>query len=396
MSRLTVTRKVFMPDPLRIARCQRSPETGPRILFFSGGTALKGVSQKLVQFTHHSIHLITPFDSGGSSAVIRQAFQMLSVGDLRNRIMALADQSLHGNPDIYNLFATRLPMDVSSDRLADRLMNMAAGRNPLVSRIPNPMRRIIRNHIYYFIEKMPRNFDLRGASIGNLVLTGGYLNNRWHIEPVLFMFSRLINARGTVMPTTGQNYHLGARLKNGRVVLGQHRITHKTEPIDSPVTEMFLTSSLESETPVELSVPHRICDQIASADLICFPMGSFYTSVLANLLLKGIGTAIRDNCCPKVFIPNPFPDSEQLGLSLFDTVQTLVRYGERSCGEPVKPTDIVQYLLLDTRSAQYKKPLNLKKLRDMGIQIVDLPLVTPESSPHFDDQRIIEALLSLT
>ena len=45
----------------------------PRILFFSGGTALRETSRKLVRHTRNSIHLVTPFDSGGSSAVIRQA-----------------------------------------------------------------------------------------------------------------------------------------------------------------------------------------------------------------------------------------------------------------------------------------------------------------------------------
>lgn len=37
--------------------------------------------------------------------MIRDSFRMISVGDLRNRLMTLADQSIKGNPDIYNLFS---------------------------------------------------------------------------------------------------------------------------------------------------------------------------------------------------------------------------------------------------------------------------------------------------
>ena len=53
----------------------------------------------LKHYTHNSIHLITPFDSGGSSAVIRRTFRVLSVGDIRNtRIIGAGNyQQLAGN-----------------------------------------------------------------------------------------------------------------------------------------------------------------------------------------------------------------------------------------------------------------------------------------------------------
>src|SRR5690606_4221563 len=69
---LTQTREV--PDPVRLARYARAPEIGPTVLFFSGGTALRKTSRVLTEFTHNSVHLITPFDSGGSSAKLRDAF----------------------------------------------------------------------------------------------------------------------------------------------------------------------------------------------------------------------------------------------------------------------------------------------------------------------------------
>ncbi len=390
-----VSRRLEMPDPWRIERFRRAPEMGPRILFFSGGTAIKGVARTLTSYTHNSIHLITPFDSGGSSAAIRRAFHMLSVGDLRNRIMALADLSITGNPDVYDLFAYRFPLDADNAKLRHQLWNMAAGRHALVARIPNPMRRIVRNHLHYFLERMPDDFDLRGASIGNLVLTGGYLNNRHHIEPVLFMFSKLINARGVVRPTTGKNYHLAARLRDGTLVMGQHRITDKSHPIPSPIEEIFLTASLDSTTPLTLAVSSKIRELIASAELVCYPMGSFYTSILANLLLDGVGSSIARNECPKVFLPNPVPDSEMQGMGLFDMVMRIVDTARRRSGIDVEPSRIVRYVVADLRRGSYPRPLHLKRLQAAGIDVIDTDLITDASAPLYDDQKVVEALLSL-
>lgn len=84
---VTVIRDIRLPDNVRVKRSLRLPEFGPKILF-SGGTATKDLSETLTKYTHNSIHLITPFDSGGRSAELRRAFDMLSIGDIQNRLMA--------------------------------------------------------------------------------------------------------------------------------------------------------------------------------------------------------------------------------------------------------------------------------------------------------------------
>ncbi|MGE4294032.1 MAG: 2-phospho-L-lactate transferase CofD family protein, partial [Desulfovibrio sp.] len=92
--RIRVAREVLVPDRIKLERYRQVPALGPRVLFFSGGTALRDTSAELVRYTHNSVHIITPFDSGGSSAILRKAFDMPAVGDIRNRLMALADTSL--------------------------------------------------------------------------------------------------------------------------------------------------------------------------------------------------------------------------------------------------------------------------------------------------------------
>ncbi|MBL0700813.1 MAG: YvcK family protein, partial [Desulfosarcina sp.] len=84
-----IRRKELLPNSVKLARYTKAPELGPRLLFFSGGSALRHLSSTLTKYTYNSIHLITPFDSGGSSATLRRAFKMLAIGDIRNRLMAL-------------------------------------------------------------------------------------------------------------------------------------------------------------------------------------------------------------------------------------------------------------------------------------------------------------------
>eukprot|EP01047_Picozoa_sp_COSAG01_P079078 COSAG01_NODE_14855_length_1403_cov_0.895706_1_plen_462_part_01 len=119
-------RRVAIPDPAAVQRCARLPELGPQVLFFSGGSALRAISQALKRYTHHSVHLITPFDSGGSSATIRDAFDMLAVGDLRNRLTALADDGAYGNPDFLALASYRLPESTDSAQLTAELTSMVS------------------------------------------------------------------------------------------------------------------------------------------------------------------------------------------------------------------------------------------------------------------------------
>src|SRR5690606_21260153 len=114
-------------------------------------------------------------DSGGSSAEIRRAFDMLSLGDLRNRRVALAEESVRGNPEIYTLFSYRLRPQFTDLQLKAELQELVDGTHSLVEAVPQPMRHLIRTHLRFFAERMPPGFDLRGANVGNLMLTGGYL-----------------------------------------------------------------------------------------------------------------------------------------------------------------------------------------------------------------------------
>lgn len=391
----------------------QDPAHGARILFFSGGTALRGLAPVLAERTHRSRHIVTPFDSGGSSAELRDAFRMPAVGDLRNRLMALADMSVPGNREVHDLLAFRFPWESEQLALSKLLDVMVAGQARQIRDIPEPTKSTIREHLEAFCAAKPDGFDLRGASVGNLVLTGGYLAEGRRLEPVLRLFSRLVGARGIVRPVVDDDLHLAARLADGSVIVGQHRMTGKEVPgPTSPIERLFLTrpgvedgeggrARLRDGLDDGLQAgEHRpvisddVRDLIVSSDLVCYPVGSFYTSLIANLLPAGVSDAVAKTEAIKLYVPNPSHDPEEAGMDLVDKVATLLRYLADGASGPVSPDRLLNAVLVDAERSRIGADA-LRRVRELGVDVLEAPLVSRTSAPHLDDELWAEALLSL-
>ncbi len=401
MPNLPVTHLARIPDPLKLGRYRKAPELGPSLLFFSGGTALTDLSRILKGYTHNSIHLVTPFDSGGSSAKLRKAFGMPSLGDLRSRLVALADESVTGHPEVYELFTYRFPKREKNSRLKERLGEMAKGSDPLIAHISNPMRRLIRNQLGYFLERMPDDFDLRGASIGNLILAGGYLNNHQHLDPIIFLFSKLVNVLGTVRAIVNDDLHLMAVLENGERIIGQHGLTGKeVAPIPAPIRSLELCQSLDNPKPARASLRKKNRKLIEQADLICYPPGSFYTSLIANLLPDGVAAAIAANPNPKVYIPNRGTDPEQLGMTTDRGLTTLLEQLARDRQGPAEPPagrqPFLDFVLIDDKHGEASQRPSDALLQRHGIELIETRLITRRGAPYYDEELLVSALLSLT
>ena len=397
MTKIRITRTQSIPDRLKISRYEKVPELGPALLFFSGGSALRKLSRRLKSFTHNSIHLMTPFDSGGSSAKLREAFSMPSIGDLRSRMIALADETVTGHPEVYRLFTHRLPEHRESDELESTLRELAAGKHPLIADIANPMRKLISTQLGFFLDAMPSGFDLRAASIGNLILAGGYLNNGEHLDPIIFLFSKLVSVQGTVRAVVNDNLHLGADLADGRRLIGQHLLTSKQGlPLPSPIENLFLSSRTDHAASAKSRLRKRNRRLIGAADLICYPPGSFYTSLLACLMPDGVSRAIAANDCPKVYVPNLGHDPEQLAMSTERSVRILIRHLQTGAAEDLPTDRLLNFVLIDSRNGVYPGKLATGKLKKLGVDVIDTPLVSKKSAPLYDETLLVPALLSLT
>ena len=389
---------VKLPCSILLERLKKAPDLGPRVLFFSGGTALKKPCREIVKYTYNSIHIITPFDSGGSSAVLRKAFNVPAIGDIRNRLLTLADRSYHGNPAVYELFAYRFPKDGNLKVLHEELDKMIVGEHPLILPIPNPMQKIIQTHLEYFKSFMPKDFDLRKASIGNLILTSGYIDTQNSFDIILFTFSKLVRVLGIVKPIVNEDLHLITLLEDETVLIGQHRLTGKEDnPISSKVKGIWLSKTKDSADKDSVKIETKMEHQLKDAELICYPMGSFYSSLIANILPKGVGNSIKKNYCSKIYIPNTGTlDPEEFGMTINDKVMTLISYLTKDDPENIQPRDVLNFVLLDSKRGDYPGELEIKELTKMGVNIIDTELISDQSYPLIDEKLLVPVIMSLT
>ena len=440
---VTITRELRIPDNIRIQRSLRIPEFGPKILFFSGGTAIRDLSACLINYTHNSIHLITPFDSGGSSAEIRRGFDMLSVGDIRNRLLALSDKSestMRNNPQVIQLFSHRLTKTGDSEASEEEFISILDGKHPLIRAVELPMRSILQNHLRWFVERMPADFDLRGASIGNLIITGCFLEHNRDIVTAIFMIAKFLGVKGFCRPLTAANLHIRALYGDGREVVGQHAMNlapkslHSVQNTDNKrqlmqsckivridlVKELQTSSNAERQQSQTCHIDILSSDLVSStADLICFPMGSFFASILVNLLPRGVGRAIAERRCPKVYIPNTGYDPEMTGRTLVECVSLIIEmvrddpfhayhqqhrggnedssHQEETNEHTVPVENILNFVLLDTANCEYCVPIDKGGIEKLGVTVIDMPLVEDDcgymdsdarnKSEHFDSSH---------
>lgn len=369
------------------------PALGPRLVFFTGGTALKGLSRSLTRYTHNSVHLVTPFDSGGSSAALREAFALPAVGDIRNRLAALADSTIPR--EVLDFWEMRLPAEGDSEALRARLRAMGSAAHPCWRSLPSVMADVMRVHLGYFLERMPDDFRPQKASLGNLLLAGGYLHFQRNFSPVLSLFSRLLQVRGVVLPIVNACLHLAAELADGSVLVGQHHFCRLTQP----VRRLYLTvhepgRTSTALTPCRPPLSAAAATYLQSAGAICYPMGSFYTSVLSNLLPDGVGRAVAAARCPKIYIPNSGMDTEAQGLTLTAQVDMLLRHLQQDAPQAA-PGDLLHVVLLDSRHGRYPGGIELRELERRGIEVADRDMVRPDDPQHHDPERTAVALLDL-
>ncbi|MEM8960409.1 MAG: uridine diphosphate-N-acetylglucosamine-binding protein YvcK [Acidobacteriota bacterium] len=186
--------------------------------------------------------VVTVADDGGSSGRLRRDFGVPPPGDIRNCIVALADDE---------------------DLLA---------------------------RLFQF--RFENGEGLSGHSFGNLFLTA-LASVTGDFYRAIVTAESILSVRGRILPATLGDVRLTATGRSGRRYDGESAIGLSGEPI----------TSLELE-PASADAFPPACEALADADLILLGPGSHYTSVLPNLLIPGIRDALRVSQAPKVWILN--------------------------------------------------------------------------------------------
>lgn len=193
--------------------------------------------------------MVTVSDDGGSSGRLRRELGMLPPGDVRNCLVALSEDA------------------------------------NLLSKL--------------FQHRFSSTGDLEGHSFGNLFLaaltamTGDF-------AAAVKKASEILATRGHILPATSANVELEAEMEDGSRVRGETSISAS----EKRIVELTIVPAHPEPLPETL-------DAIARADVITIGPGSLFTSLIPNLLVRGIPDAIRKSPALKIFICNLMTEANE-------------------------------------------------------------------------------------
>jgi uncharacterized cofD-like protein len=206
--------------------------------------------------------VVTVSDDGGSSGRLRKELNMLPPGDIRNCIVALSEDEA------------------------------------LLSKL--------------FQHRFVKGSGLEGHSFGNLFLAALTSITKDFSEAVR-LSSEILVTRGHIYPATTSNVELEALMEDGTRVRGETKITASK----GRIKELSLV-------PHDVQPLPQTLEAIARADLITIGPGSLFTSLIPNLLVKGIAKAIASSPATKVYICNLMTQAnESLGRTAADHIRAL-------------------------------------------------------------------------
>jgi len=240
-------------------------QRGPHVVAIGGGTGLSSLLRGLKTETSNITAVVTVMDDGGSSGRLREAIDVLPPGDVRNCLLALAEDETQ------------------------------------LSR--------------YFQHRFVAPAELAGHALGNLLLTG-LEQATGGFDLAIEAMSHFLRIEGRVLPATLTKAHLVALLQDGDRIEGETRITADPRTI----RRIILSTS-----PVPAYEP--VLRAIAEADLIVLGPGSLYTSIVPNLLVDGLSAAIENAAAEKLLVANLMTQpGETTGFTLSNHLHVLTEY----------------------------------------------------------------------
>jgi uncharacterized cofD-like protein len=281
--------------------------------------------------------VVTVTDEGGSSGRLRRDFRILPPGDIRNCMVALAED----------------------EQLLTKLFNY----------------------------RFSTGHGLRGHSLGNLFLAALTHLTRDFAKAVR-LSSEVLAIRGEIYPSTLSDVRLKAEQANGRIIYGESRITRTAIPIQ----RLHIIPSRCRPLPETLTA-------IEHADLITVGPGSLYTSLIPNLLVRGIPERIARSKALKVYICNLMTQpGESRGYSAADHLRALHEHaGRRLFDAVILNTGKVSASLRRRYAADGAAPVlnDLAEVRALGVVPVLANALVEDRVARHDSDRLAKLLLRL-
>ena len=296
---------------------RRKLNKGAKVVAIGGGTGLSMLLRGIKKYTSNITAIVTVGDDGGSSGRLRNEMGILPPGDIRNCIAALGDDE----DLITELFQYRFK----------------AGEG------------------------------LEGHSFGNLFLTA-LCAITGNMVKAIKESANVLNIRGVVLPATLDDMKLGAEFEDGRVVHGESSIPEAHGQIKQLFTEPASCEAL----PEAITAIH-------DADLIILGPGSLYTSVIPNLLVKGIVEAILKSNAKKIYVCNIMTQpGETTDYTVASHINALFKHAG---GKKIVDAILVNNSLPDNISEGYAQSgsipvrLDMENIAPIGVEIVSQKLI---------------------
>jgi uncharacterized cofD-like protein len=281
--------------------------------------------------------VVTVTDDGGSSGRLRQDFNMLPPGDLRNCMVALSEEE------------------------------------DLLSRL--------------FTHRFKTGKDLKGHNFGNLFvaalteITGDFAQ-------AVQLASKILATRGRIYPATTANATLVANMDDGSVVRGETLITASKRRI--------VELTLDPPNPAPL--PETL-EAIERADLITVGPGSLYTSLITNLMVDGIPSALGSARGLRVFICNLMTQAnESLNLTASEHIERIYEHTRTPIFDyaivntaPYSPETLARY------AAEGAAPIipDIDRIEALGVRSIAGDFASEESVVRHAAGRVADAVLEL-
>ncbi|HAJ57697.1 MAG TPA: hypothetical protein DCL35_08070 [Candidatus Omnitrophica bacterium] len=319
---------------------KRFLEHGPRIVVIGGGTGLSTILHGIKEYTSNITAIVTVADDGGSSGRLRQQFDIVAPGDIRNCLVALA---------------------------ADETM----------------MREL-------FQYRFKQQTEFSGHSFGNLFITA-MTQVTGDFEKAIKESSKVLSIRGRVLPSTLDKVTLVAEHKDGRQTIGEAQIPKAGEPIK----KIFIRPKEAVGAPDAIRA-------IQDAELIILGPGSLYTSIIPNLLLKEIRDAVVAAHVSKIYICNIMTQpGETDNFKASDHVKELVAHTHpRVLDACIVNVGKIPDAMLKKYASENSIPVvsDSQVIKDFGYGVIEEDLVNSTDHVRHDANklaRIVANLLNL-
>jgi uncharacterized cofD-like protein len=309
---------------------------GYKIVAVGGGTGLSTLLRGLKRRTSNLTAIVTVTDDGGSSGRLQKELGVLPPGDVRNCLVALADDEAL----VTDLFR------------------------------------------YRFTE----GEGLSGHSFGNLFLAAmtGVTGN---FDRAIKESSRVLNIVGRVLPATLGVVRLCARLTDGCIVEGESSISRARQPIDRVYLDPPGAQPLE-----------EVIEAIRSADAIVLGPGSLFTSIVPNLLVEGIAREIAASQAVKLYVCNVMTQpGETDRMTAGDHVEVLFKQAGRRVCDYVVVNDQPPSKLLEVYAEEGQIPVepDTERIAALWPEPVRASVISETQTVRHDPDRLAAVVISI-